>query len=277
MSSCRDVLAPLDRLIQGDCLDILKGFPPQSVDLIVTDPPFNIGLDYNGYDDNKSPESFCDMLRQFFAQARRVLKPTGAIFTFMGQAFQADVYRLMKESGFFWRNSIVWHQTFGPCQRRKFTPSWTMIHYFACDPERYTFNLDAIRVPSARQLKYKDRRANSSGKPPDDTWVLLPEEQAPDHFQPDQDAWLISRVCGTFREREGHVTQLPLAIVDRIIKVASNPGELVLDPFAGTGTVLVAARQLGRHFLGIEISPATVAIAEARLARPEAQSGAVGA
>src|SRR5262249_11890444 len=153
--------------------------------------------------------------------------------------------------------------------RRKFTPSWTMIHYGVCDPDQFTFDADRVRIPSARQLKYNDRRANKSGKIPDDTWVLLPHEQAPDHFQPDQDTWLFNRVCGTFSEREGHVTQLPLALAERIVKVASNPGDLVLDPFAGTGTILVAARNHGRRYLGIELSPDTAAIAANRLARPE--------
>lgn len=257
----------LDRVILGDCLTILKDLPAESVDLVLTDPPFNIGLRYQDYEDNKSPEAFCGMLRDVFNELRRVLKPTGSIFVFMGQAYQAATFRLLEEAGFFWRNSIVWHVTFGACQKKKFTPSWTMIHYFVCDPDRFTFNSDAIRVPSARQIKYGDRRANSTGKVPDDTWVLLPKDQAPDHFQPDQDAWLFSRVCGTFRERVGHVTQLPLPLTERIVKVASNEGELVLDPFAGSGTVLVAAQRLGRRFLGIEVSPATVAMAENRLAR----------
>jgi site-specific DNA-methyltransferase (adenine-specific) len=72
-------------------------------------------------------------------------------------------------------------------------------------------------------------------------------------------------VCGTFKERVGHVTQLPLALVERIVKVASNPGDLVLDPMCGTGTVLAASRRLGRGSIGIELSDETASLAQERL------------
>lgn len=256
---------PTNQLIVGDCLSALPTLPDGCVNLIGTDPPFNIGLDYEGYDDNLPPDVYLDKLRTFAVQARRVLKPDGSLFLFIGQRYQARASVILEDAGFHWRNTIVWHYTFGSNQRTKFTPSWTPILYFTHHPESFTFNADAVRVPSARQLIYNDRRANASGKVPDDTWVLLPE-RCPEFFREDQDAWLVNRVCGTHKERAGHTTQLPLALVERIIRVASNPGELVLDPFAGSGTVLVAARNLGRRYLGIEISAQTAEIAHRRLA-----------
>jgi DNA modification methylase len=269
-----DTVEP-NQLIVEDCRTALPRMPDGIADLLVTDPPFNIGLDYDGYDDNKPSEQYLDMLRDVVTQARRVLKPEGSLFMFMGQLYQAPVYKIIEDAGFHWRNSIVWHYTFGPNQRKKFTPSWTMIHYFSCDPHRFTFNADVVRVPSARQLLYNDRRAKSGGKVPDDTWVLLPSE-SPRHFGPDQDAWLVSRVCGTFKERAGHTTQLPLALVERIIRVASNAGDLVLDPFAGSGTVPLAARGLGRRYLGIEISEHTAELARRRLAGGASAGDATG-
>lgn len=254
-----------NRIIVGDCRSVLRTLPSRSVNLIPTDPPFNIGLGYAGYDDNQPLDEYLNMLRDVASEARRVLKPEGSIFLFMGQRYQAHAFTILQEAGFHWRNSVVWHYAFGTNQKRKFTPSWTMIHYFSCHPDAFTFNADAVRVPSARQLLYNDKRANSKGKVPDDTWVLLPKE-SPDHFRPDQDAWLVSRVCGTFTERVGHTTQLPLELVERIVRVASNPGDLVVDPFAGSGTVPVAARNLGRRYIGIEISEETAAIARCRLA-----------
>jgi site-specific DNA-methyltransferase (adenine-specific) len=253
-----------DRLIVGDCLSVLPTLPDACVNLIATDPPFNIGLDYKGYDDNLPSGVYLEMLRTFAAQSYRMLKPDGSLFLFMGQRYQARAFMILEDAGFHWRNSIVWHFTFGCHQRTKFTPSWAMIHYFARHPESFVFNADAVRVPSARQLVYNDRRAKSGGKVPDDTWVLLPE-RCPEVFREDQDAWLVSRVCGTFKERAGHTTQLPLPLVERIIRVASNPGDLILDPFAGSGTVLVAARNLGRRYLGVEISAQTAEIAHRRL------------
>src|SRR5262249_38300667 len=91
------------------------------------------------------------------------------------------------------------------------------------------------------------------GKLPDDTWVLRPQETN-EHFQAESDTWYVSRVCGTFKERTGHPCQMPAALLERIIRVASNPGDVVLDPFAGSGTTLVAAKKLGRRYLGVELS-----------------------
>jgi DNA modification methylase len=108
-------------------------------------------------------------------------------------------------------------------------------------------------VPSARQTTYADRRANPAGKLPDDTWILRPQEDG-SFFRPDEDTWFVSRVCGTFKERTQHPCQMPEAVLDRIIRVSSNPGDLVLDPFGGSGTTLAEAKRLGRHYLGVELS-----------------------
>ena len=122
------------------------------------------------------------------------------------------------------------------------------------DPEHFTFNVEAIRVPSARQLVYADRRANPAGRLPDDTWILRPQD-LPEGFQPDDDTWYFPRVCGTFKERAGwHGCQMPEQLLGRIIRACSNEDDLVLDPFAGSGTTLAVAKKLGRRFVGFELS-----------------------
>jgi site-specific DNA-methyltransferase (adenine-specific) len=245
----------------GDCREELKRLADGSVDLVVTDPPYNIGLDYHeGYDDGQPEDAFLAMLEGAMGQCLRVLKPGGGLFLFMGANLQAEALVLLKRLGFAWRNTIVWHQTFGQAQKKKFTPSWVAIHHVVKPGADFTFNADAVRVPSARLLRYNDRRANPKGKVPDDVWVLDPDRLR-ELLDPAGDVWLQSRVCGTFGERTGHVTQLPLPLVERIVRVASNPGELVLDPFAGSGTVLAAALRLGRHAYGVELSPETAALA----------------
>ena len=128
----------------------------------------------------------------------------------------------------------------------------------------FTFNRQVIAVPSARQTTYRDARANPNGKLPDDTWYLRPQEVAPgseqrgqtvNYFHPHEDTWYLSRLCGTFQERVGwHPCQLPEALLERIIKVSSNPGALVFDPFVGSGTTLAVAARLGRDWLGCEMS-----------------------
>jgi site-specific DNA-methyltransferase (adenine-specific) len=151
------------------------------------------------------------------------------------------------------RNWIIWHYTFGVNCTKKFNRSHAHIFYYAVDPKRCTFNADGIRVPSARLTTYADRRANPKGKLPDDTWVLRPQE-GDGIFRPDSDTWYVARVCGTFKERTGHPCQMPEGVLERIIRVSSNPGDVVLDPFAGSGTTLAVAKRLGRQYLGIEWS-----------------------
>ena len=130
----------------------------------------------------------------------------------------------------------------------------------------FTFNVDAIRVPSARQLVYGDSRANPTGRLPDDTWILRPQD-VPQSFTPEEDTWYFPRVCGTFKERAGwHGCQMPEQLLGRIIRACSNPGELVLDPFAGSGTTLTTAKKLDRRFLGFELSAEYAERVEARLA-----------
>ena len=152
------------------------------------------------------------------------------------------------------RNWIVWHYTFGVNCKQKFNRSHAHIFYYVLDPKVFIFNADAVRVPSARQTTYADRRANPVGKLPDDTWVLRPQE-GERCFEADSDTWYVARVCGTFKERTGHPCQMPEAVLERIIRVSSNPGDLVLDPFAGSGTTLATAKRLERRYLGIELSP----------------------
>lgn len=253
-----------DAVITGDCRDVLPTLPAGLASLAVTDPPFNVGLDYPGYEDDRPEQEYLGLLAAAFRETRRVLSPAGSLFVAVGTHYQAEVGVLLKRLGFHWRRTIPWHYTFGPCQKRNFTPSWTAIHYFVVDPRRFTFNRDEIRVPSARRAVYGDKRAKAGGKTPDDVWLLRPQ-QAEGCFRPDSNAWHVPRVTGTFRERVRHVCQMPLAVLERIVKVASNPGDLELDPFAGTGTTLVAARRLGRKFLGIELGEGTAGIARRRL------------
>ena len=113
------------------------------------------------------------------------------------------------------------------------------------DPQEFAFNSEDIRVPSARQLVYGDKRANSKGRLPDDTWVLRPQD-LPEGFQPSDDTWYFPRVAGTFKERAGfHGCQMPEQLLARIIRASSNEGELVLDPFGGSGSTLIACERLG--------------------------------
>lgn len=242
-------------LYHGDFLRVAKILTPGIVDLLFADPPFNIGYDYDVHDDNLTDQQYLDWTEKWLTCAKALLKPfTGSIYVAIGAKYQAEVKCLMDKVGFHWRSTIIWHYTFGPRQWKNYTPSWVAIHY-ATVGDNWVWNPEEITVASARQLKYRDSRARNGGKVPDNCWILLPEEYE-SCFQPGQDAMLESRVCGTFKERTGHPCQMPVALLERIIRASSQEGQLVCDPFLGSGTTAVAAKKLGRRCLGIDLSEA---------------------
>jgi site-specific DNA-methyltransferase (adenine-specific) len=243
----------LNEVIEGDCVQVLSSLPAGCADLVFADPPFNIGYEYDTYDDRRSKADYLTWAEKWLAAVVRALKPDGSFFLAIGDEFVAEHKVRLDAMGLTMRNWIVWHYTFGVSCTKKFNRSHAHILYYVRDPKRYTFNPDPVRVPSARMTTYADRRANPVGKLPDDTWVLRPQESA-NHFGADQDTWFVSRVCGTFKERVEHPCQMPEAVLERIIRVASNEGGVVLDPFAGSGTTLAVAKKLGRNYLGVELS-----------------------
>ena len=258
-------MGPSNEVWPGDCVTVLDRLGGESVDLAFADPPFNIGYDYDVYRDRRVKEEYLEWTDAWLGAVRRVLKPTGSLFVAIGDEYAAEMKIRLDGLGLTMRNWIVWHYTFGVSCSKKFNRSHAHIFYYVASPKAFTFNPAAVRVPSARQTTYADARANPLGKQPDDTWVLRPAD-SPAHFAPAADTWAVPRVCGTFRERTGHPCQMPEAVLDRIIKVASHPGDLVLDPFAGSGTTLAVAKRLRRRFVGVELSDDYVAGITARLA-----------
>lgn len=255
-----------NRLYHGDCLEGLARREAESVDLAFADPPFNIGYEYDVYDDRQDAERYLDWSRQWGAAVYRVLKPAGTFWLAIGDEYAAELKLIFqKELGFTCRNWVIWYYTFGVHCTKKFSRSHAHLFYFVKDARHYTFNSLEVRVPSARQLVYADARADKNGRLPDDTWILRPQD-LPEGFQAGEDTWYFPRVCGTFKERKGwHGCQMPEQLLGRIIRACSNPGDVVLDPFAGSGTTLVAAKKLGRHWLGFELSEHYAAQVQARL------------
>lgn len=260
---------PSNRVIQGDCVKELARLAPESVDLAFADPPFNIGYKYDVYDDRQQAEEYLAWCSRWMAEIHRVLKPTGAFWLAIGDEFAAELkVAAQRECGFHCRSWIVWYYTFGVNCVRKFTRSHAHLFHFVKDPRNFTFNAFApgVRVPSARQLVYADGRANPAGRLPDDTWILRPQD-VPDGFAADSDTWYFARVAGTFKERAGfHGCQMPEQLLGRILRVSSCEDELVLDPFAGSGSTLVVAKKLNRRYLGIELSKEYVEQIRRRLA-----------
>lgn len=226
-----------DKIVCGDCIELLGAVKEPFIDLVFADPPFNIGYNYDKYHDKLESKNFVAWTRDWMEACVNALKPNGSFYIAIGAEYAANVRIIGEELGMELRNWIIWHYTFGQQTKTKFARAHTHIFYFVRDKENFTFNDHSIRVPSDRQLKYNDKRADSRGKMPDDVWNTY------------------SRVCGTFKEREQwHPCQMPESLLTRIIAVSSNPGDLVLDPFNGSGTTAASAFQLGRKYCGIDIS-----------------------
>ena len=256
----------LDRVHRGDCLDLLARVADASVHLAFADPPFNIGYDYDAYDDRLAADVYLDWSKRWMGEMSRVLKSDGTFWLAIGDEYAAELKVIAtRELGFTCRSWVVWYYTFGVHCKQKFARSHAHLFHFVKDPAAFTFNVDSIRVPSARELVYGDKRACPTGRLPDDTWILRPQD-LPEGFETDGDTWYFPRVCGTFKERSGwHGCQMPEQLLGRIIRASSREGDTVLDPFGGSGTTLAVAKKMGRRFLGVELSEAYAARIEERL------------
>lgn len=256
---------------QGDCIQLMREMPAGSVDLAFADPPFNIGYQYDSYHDEQTDDDYLEWSRAWMEEVHRLLSPTGTFWLAIGDEYAADLKVIAdRQIGFTTRSWVVWYYTFGVNCKRKFSRSHVHLFHFVKDPDKFTFNADdpAVRIPSARALVYGDKRANPKGRLPDDTWILRPQDFQSDRYGFDaiDDTWYFARVAGTFKERQGfHGCQMPEQLLGRIIRVSSNPGDMVFDPFTGSGTTLAVAKKLGRRLSGTELSEEYVRYASQRL------------
>lgn len=215
----------INKIIQGDCLEILQTLPVAK--MIFADPPDNLGLKYDGYVDKR------DFYLTWLGSIIHLGIVRSRIFwiSYYYRYQRAVMNQCQDQAN--WRQ-FIWRFTFGQHRTTDCGNGYRPIMRIICgDAKIYP---DAIRVPSARLLKYKDKRANPAGRVPDDVWEF-------------------PRVCGTFNERrKWHPNQHPEALIERIVKLSCKKGDLVIDMFAGTGTVNRVCKRLGIDCIGIEIS-----------------------
>ena len=203
-------------------------------------------MKYDSYEDTKTDGEYLEWCEKWINECIRILREDGSFYLAIGDEYVAEINIMLKKKDLKFRNWIIWYYTFGQNQRKKFNRSHTHILYFVKDNKNFIFNSDKIRIESVRQ-RIGDKRANPKGKTPDDVWQ-------------------ISRVAGTFSERvKNFPCQIPLKILERIIKASSDLNDIVLDPFMGSGTTAIACKMLGRNFIGIEISKNYCRLIENRL------------
>ncbi len=240
--------APLDKIVTGDCRTALAKMPAAFVDLVFADPPFNIDYGYDVYDDAQERTAYMRWAAEWIMACTRVLRPSGSMFVAIGDEYAAEYKMLLTDAGLTMRNWIIWHYTFGPHLKRKFGRDHAHILYFTKHPRIFTFNADDIRIESQRQ-RDGDPRADPRGRVPGDVWT-------------------VPRLVGNANERTGtHPCQMPEAILERVILAASNPGDVVLDPFGGSGTTPAVAKRLGRYWLACELSAAYARSIRQRVAK----------
>jgi len=274
----------LGTIHNADCVKTMNDLPEGGVDLVFADPPFNIGYQYDVYEDRLAADDYLKWSNEWMTAVHRVLKSDGTFWLAIGDDFAAELKIEARRIGFHCRSWVIWYYTFGVNCTNKFTRSHTHLFHFVKDPTNFTFRSAELtnRVPSARMLVYNDKRAKGDGRLPDDTWIIPPEssesfgdaatfalrpQELESRFDGTENTWYIPRVAGTFKERAGfHGCQMPEQLLGRIIRTCSESNDIVVDPFSGSASTLVTAKKLGRRILGIEMSRPYAKAGQARLA-----------
>jgi len=232
-------------LINDDALRYLQEMEADSVDVVIADPPYNLGKDYGNNTDQKTFDEYIDFSREWIREAHRVLKSTGTIYVFMGVRFISYLYSILeKEYNFVFNSWITWHYTQGLGKTKGFSPRHDDILMFT-KTKNYKFFLDDVRVPQ----KYYRSINNMRGANPGDVWAF-------------------SHVHYCNSNRQAHPTQKPEALIERMILASSEENDFVLDPFSGSGTTLRICQQLNRNCIGIELNPEYIILTKERLEQP---------
>lgn len=259
------MIKTIDQIHLGDCRDMLAALPDESVDLVVSSPPYNIGKEYES---KRDLQHYLDDQRAVLAECHRVLKPTGSIFwqvgsfSHKGTLVPLDVkfFPIFEDMGMLPRNRIVWVRQHGLHATKKFSGRHETILWFTKGDD-YCFNLDAVRVPQKWQNK-KSFRGENKGE-----LTCNPDGKNPG------DVWVFQNVKHNHEEQTIHPAQFPEGLISRIVLSTVPESGLVLDPYMGTGTVAVVARDHARHYVGAELDPRYHSVAMRRLSgEPDEQN-----
>lgn len=241
-----------DQILTGDCVDLMRKMPEESIDLIVADPPYALGKDFGNTSDMMSPDEFLAWTKTWTDEAIRLLKPTGSMYVFCTWQYSPEIFSALKKK-LIMINEIIWDRRVPSMggSTRKFSSVHDNIGFFAKN-QNYYFDIDPVRIPYDPVTKKARSRSIFVGK----KWLEV-------GYNP-KDVWSISRLHRIHAERREHPTQKPLEIIDRMILSSSPLNGVVLDPFVGSGTTVESCVRNGRKFIGIDLNPNYVEIAWSR-------------
>ena len=256
-------------LFDGDCSELLKNIPSNSVDLVITSPPYNIG---KKYEKKTSLQAYLKNLEPVIAEIVRVLATTGSLcwqvgnYIHKGEVFPLDIYfyEIFKRFGLKLRNRIIWRFNHGLHCTKRFSGRYETILWFTKDDE-YVFNLDPVRIPA----KYPGKRhfkgpkrgqlsGNPLGKNPSDIWDIVKQDW-------EDEVWDIPNVKANHPEKTEHPCQFPVELVQRCVLALTQPGGVVLDPYCGVGSTIIAALQYDRKAIAAEQDSKYITITRERI------------
>lgn len=246
-------------LYQHDCVQALSRLPTGFVDLTVTSPPYNIGKEYEQV---SSVDEYVEWCSQWLGEIARVSGPRASFWLNVGYLQLPGKAKCLPIPYLLWNKiplyllqEIVWNYGAGVASRKKFSPRNEKFLWYVSDPDHFTFNLDEIRDPNVKypnQKKNGKLKCNPLGKNPTDVWEFPKVTSGKNRASV---------------ERTAHPAQFPVAVIDRIVRACSNSGQVVLDPFIGSGTTAEVALATGRFVIGFDTDANYINIAANRLDR----------
>lgn len=244
-------------IYKGDCLQLMKQLPDEIVDLTVTSPPYNIGKDY---ETRLHLNEYLDWCEDWIKEIHRLTIDNGSLWLNLGyleiphKAKAVPIpYLLWDRTPFYLIQEVVWNYAAGVACRKRFSPRNEKFLWYAKNESSYTFNLDDVRdsdVKYPNQKKNGKLKCNPLGKNPSDVWQITK---------------VTSGKNRSSIERTPHPAQFPTALIERIIKASSNKGDLILDPFMGSGSTAETALRDNRYVIGFELDDEHIGYAEDRI------------
>lgn len=240
----------------GDAVEILNHYPDNSVDLVFADPPYNLDKEYNLYDDEKEGDAYLDWCNAWLQEYIRILKPNGSLYLLNLPRWTMHHAAFLSRYLYF-QNWIVWNALSEP--RGKLMPAHYGLLFYTKSPTDFTFNYDQVKEVEPRCYCLRSsciRKRKNDGA--DEKDLLT-------------DIWSDIHRLKHRRDRDYHPCQLPDEIMERIIRLSTNEGDIVLDALVGAGTTAVIAARLGRRYVAIDIDDKYVQITKDKLAQVELQ------